>query len=205
MQSKVNVCADDMGNVINQSKNNSEYGYVRLQQVRVTFGNNGWVKKSNVSTLLQGKVEDLQSLNFKAGDEIAGKIVIKEQLDPFNSNDPERDYKYAGDTGIVCCVDGQPIYRKAMFTADTTAQDVLIAHTNGQDIKDANGTSSAKSNSISVPAASVEEAFDIKTEGFDNSTVDDVDDLEENNDTETEEVTDKVEELVEEEAETFEL
>jgi hypothetical protein len=187
MQSKVNVCADDMGNVINQSKNNSEYGYVRLQQVRVTFGNNGWVKKSNVSTLLQGKVEDLQSLNFKAGDEIAGKIVIKEQLEPFNSNDPDRDYKYAGDTGIVCCVDGQPIYRKAMFTADTTAQDVLIAHTNGQDIKEANGTAT-KGN---IKAATTLEAFGI--------------DEDVSNDTETEEVTDKVEELVEEEAETFDL
>ena len=88
MQTKVNVCADDMGNVINQSKNNPEYGYIRLQQDRVTFGNNGWVKKQKLSTLLQGKVEDLQSLNFNAGDTIAGKIVIKEQLEPFNNNDP---------------------------------------------------------------------------------------------------------------------
>tara|TARA_R110001592_G_scaffold191542_5_gene437844 strand:+ start:2599 stop:3183 length:585 start_codon:yes stop_codon:yes gene_type:complete len=194
MQTKVNVCADDMGNVINQSKNNPEYGYIRLQQDRVTFGNNGWVKKQKLSTLLQGKVEDLQSLNFNAGDTIAGKIVIKEQLEPFNNNDPDRDYKKAGDTGIVCCVDGQPIYRKATFTADTTAQDVLLAHTNGQDIKDANGsTSSTKSHSIGVPAASVEQAFDIKT------------DVEETEVVEEEEVTDKVEELVEEEAETFEL
>jgi len=191
MQSKVNVCADDMGNVIIQSKNNSEYGYVRLQQDRVTFGNNGWVKKSNVSTLLLGKVEDLQSLNFKSGDVIAGKIVIKEQLEPFNSNDPDRDYKYAGDTGIICCVDGQPIYRKAMFTADITAQDVLLAHTNGQDIKDANGSTTVGK----IKNATTLEAFGISEEVTE----------EEETVTETEEVTDKVEELVEEEAETFEL
>jgi len=192
MQSKVNVCADDMGNVIIQSKNNPDYGYVRLQQDRVTFGNNGWVKKSNVSTLLHGKVDDLQSLNFKAGDDIAGKIVIKEQLDPFNSNDPERDYKYAGDTGIVCCVDGQPIYRKAFFTADVTAQDVLLAHTNGQDIKEANGTATVSS----IKSATTLEAFGIE----ETETTDEVEEV-----AETEEVTDEVEEVVEEEAETFEL
>jgi hypothetical protein len=192
MQSKVNVCADDMGNVIIQSKNNPDYGYVRLQQDRVTFGNNGWVKKSNVSTLLHGKVDDLQSLNFKAGDDIAGKIVIKEQLDPFNNNDPERDYKYAGDTGIVCCVDGQPIYRKAFFTADVTAQDVLLAHTNGQDIKEANGTATVSS----IKSATTLEAFGIE----ETETTDEVEEV-----TETEEVTDEVEEVVEEEAETFEL
>ena len=192
MQSKVNVCADDMGNVIIQSKNNPDYGYVRLQQDRVTFGNNGWVKKSNVSTLLHGKVDDLQSLNFKAGDDIAGKIVIKEQLDPLNNNDPERDYKYAGDTGIVCCVDGQPIYRKAFFTADVTAQDVLLAHTNGKDIKEANGTATVSS----IKSATTLEAFGIE----ETETTDEVEEV-----AETEEVTDEVEEVVEEEAETFEL
>jgi len=200
MQSKVNVCADDMGNVIIQSKNNSEYGYVRLQQDRVTFGNNGWVKKSNVSTLLLGKLEDLQSLNFKAGDVIAGKIVIKEQLEPFNSNDPDRDYKYAGDTGIICCVDGQPIYRKAMFTADVTAQDVLLAHTNGQDIKDANGTATVGK----IKKATTLEAFGIEeTDNTQDDGTPPLDEVEEV--TENEEVTDEVEELVEEEAETFEL
>jgi len=200
MQSKVNVCADDMGNVIIQSKNNSEYGYVRLQQDRVTFGNNGWVKKSNVSTLLLGKLEDLQSLNFKSGDVIAGKIVIKEQLEPFNSNDPDRDYKYAGDTGIICCVDGQPIYRKAMFTADVTAQDVLLAHTNGQDIKDANGTATVGK----IKKATTLEAFGIEeTDNTQDDGTPPLDEVEEV--TENKEVTDEVEELVEEEAETFEL
>ena len=200
MQSKVNVCADDMGNVIIQSKNNSEYGYVRLQQDRVTFGNNGWVKKSNVSTLLLGKLEDLQSLNFKSGDVIAGKIVIKEQLEPFNSNDPDRDYKYAGDTGIICCVDGQPIYRKAMFTADVTAQDVLLAHTNGQDIKDANGTATVGEikKGTTLEAFGIEETDNTQDDGT--PPLDEVEEV-----TENEEVTDEVEELVEEEAETFEL
>ena len=86
MQSKVNIVADDMGNVIRQSSTSSEYGFVRLQQDRVTFGNNGWVKKSNISTLLHGKLEDLQSLGLDTMATIPGRIVIKEQLTPFNQN-----------------------------------------------------------------------------------------------------------------------
>ena len=44
MQKQVQILADDMGNVIRQSNNNSEYGYIRLQQSRVSFGTGGWVK-----------------------------------------------------------------------------------------------------------------------------------------------------------------
>jgi len=195
MQSKVNILADDMGNVIRQSSNNSEYAYVRLQQDRVTFGNNGWVKKSSISTLLHGKLEDLQSLNLKANATLPGKLIIKEQLEPFSNNDPDRDLKYAGDTGIICCVDGQPIYRKTFYVVDETAQDVLIAHNNSDAIKEANGTTT----SVKIKNATVKEAFGIDVDivaesvGVQNTQ---------------EEVVDEVEETVEEEVleeETFEL
>ena len=198
MQSKVNIIADDMGNVIRQSNNNSEYAYIRLQQDRVTFGNNGWVKKSNVSTLLHGKLEDLQSLNFKAEDTLAGKIIIKESLEPFTSNDPDRDLKRAGDTGIICCVDGQPIYRKTFFVADATAEDVLIAHNNGDAIKEANGNTT----STKITNTSVEEAFGITSEDSQEET--DVDDTNDDSNTnEVEDVLEETEEVLEEE--TFEL
>ena len=49
MNSKVNIIADDKGNVVRQSNSNSEFGHVRLVQTRVTFGNSGWVKKSNIN------------------------------------------------------------------------------------------------------------------------------------------------------------
>ena len=134
MQNQVEVLADDMGNVVRQSQSNPEFGHVRLQQTRVTFGNSGWVKKSNISTLLHGKLEDLNEMGLESMESLPGKIVIKEQLEPFSKNDPDRDYKKAGDTGIICCVDGQPIYRKTFFMPDVNAQDVLLAHTNGDAI-----------------------------------------------------------------------
>jgi len=192
MQNQVNIIADDMGNVVRQSSSNSEYGYVRLTQKRVTFGTGGWVKSSNVSTLIHGKLEDLQEMDFKADEALTGKIVIREQLEPFSSNDPDRDYKYAGDTGIICCVDGQPIYRKTFFVPNVTAEDTLLAHTNGADIREANGSSTnVKMNTIEAA-----EAFGINTE----KKSDDLNDTIEVTDEVTEDVVE--EELVEE---TFEL
>ena len=140
MQNQVNIIADDMGNVIRQSNTNSEFGYVRLQQSRATFGSNNFLNKKNLSTLIHGKLEDLQSMGWKADQVLPGKIQVREQLEPFSSNDPDRDLKMAGDTEIVCCVDGQPIYRKTFFMPDVNAQDVLLAHTNGDAIREANGS-----------------------------------------------------------------
>lgn len=195
MQTKVNIIADDMGNVIRQSSTNSEFAHVRLQQERVTFGNTGWVKKSVLSTLLHGKLEDLQSLGLESIKSLPGKIVIKESLEPFTASDPERDYKYAGDTGIVCCQDGQPIYRKTFYVSDITAEDVLVAHTNGQDIKDANGGGSFLNKaSVKVDVATAAEAFGINVkEEVVAPSFDEV------------ETTDEVEELDLVEEDTFEL
>ena len=195
MQGKVNILADDMGNVIRQSSNNAEYGYVRLQQQRVTFSNTSWVRNSNITTLIHGKVEDLQALNLNAGNNLPGKIVIKESLEPFSNNDPDRDYKYAGDTGIICCVDGQPIYRKTFYVPDTNAEDVLIAHDNGDAIREANSQKTAVKLDKVTPA----EAFGLNSED-DTPSLDSQEDVEED----VEEVENKVEEEVLEE-ETFEL
>jgi len=191
MNSKVNIIEDDKGNVVRQSNSNPEFGHVRLVQTRVTFGNSGWVKKSNISTLLHGKLEDLQEMGLESMEFLPGKIVIKEQLEAFSQNDGDRDYKMAGDTGIVCCVDGQPIYRKTFFVADATAQDVLVAHDNTAAIKEANGLGNNTSfNSNKETKAVTAEEF-----GFDDS--EDGDEL-------VSETTDEVEEDVEVE-ETFEL
>ena len=64
-----------------------------------------------------------------------GKVVVKERLTPFNSKDPERDFKIAGASGIVCTKNGAPIYRKHVVTFDTSAQDVTEEHDNQDEIK----------------------------------------------------------------------
>jgi len=158
MQNKVQIVPDELGNVIRVSQNNSEFGHVRLQQERVSFGNTGWVNRKVVSTLLHGKVEDLREMGIQNMKELTGKIVVRESLQPFNMSDPDRDLKIAGETGIICCQDGQPIYRKTSFTADVNAEDVLVSHDNGDAIREANqGKSSNK-----IKAATTSEAFDVE-------------------------------------------
>jgi len=140
--SKVNIQPDELGNVIRVSKNNPEYGHVRITQDRVVFKSNGWVKRSELSTLIHGKVEDLEAIDIANKTELPGKIVVIERLDPFNSDDPDRDMKIAGDTGVICVKDDQPIYRKTFFVQNTETQDELIDHTNRDEIKEAQGVNS---------------------------------------------------------------
>ena len=163
MQNKVQIIPDEMGNVIRMS-NNPEYGYVRLSQNTFQI-NNGFMQRKNVTTLLHGKLEDLREMGIQNKTEITGKIVVKEQLTPFSDNNPERDYKIAGTTGIICCVHGEPIYRRTVFTSDVTAEDVLLDHTNNDAIREANNggfTATKLKEVVKNKVATPTEAFDIE-------------------------------------------
>jgi len=133
--SKVKVTADAAGNVIVPSKNSPGYGYIRLEQDRAFVNQNNWVSVSTVSTLLYGSIEDLKKFNYTAGLTLPGNIIIKERLTPFNSENPEKDLKIAGKTGIVCSVEGNPIYRKTLYNAAGNDCDDLIEHDNSAEIK----------------------------------------------------------------------
>lgn len=133
--SKVIVTADAAGNVIVPSKNNPSWGHIRVTQDRMVVDDNGFARKKNLSALILGEISVLKAFGYKKDQEIAGKIIFKESLEPFNTADPERDYKKAGKTGIVCCQDGQPIYRKNFYKQDEESMDVCVEHTNGEDIK----------------------------------------------------------------------
>tara|TARA_B100000963_G_scaffold314127_1_gene292496 strand:+ start:812 stop:1369 length:558 start_codon:yes stop_codon:yes gene_type:complete len=139
MHSKVIVSADDKGNVIRQTKN-EEWSNIILRQNKSTFGNNNVVNNKSLSVLILGRTEDLKAMNLQAGQELDGHIYVKEQVMPFNENDPDRDLKIAGDTGIVCVTaDGEPIYRKAFYDPSGTLKDVPVAHANGAEIRAALG------------------------------------------------------------------
>lgn len=134
-QNKVYVTADLLGNVIGQSKN-EEYGYIRVEQVVPFINHDGWLKLQKRSALIKGKISDLKSMNFKEGDVLPGKIIVKEQLVPFYPEDPQRNLKMAGSTGIPCTLDDQAIYRETFYTTDESAQDQLIPHNNTEQIRE---------------------------------------------------------------------
>ena len=134
--SKVVVVADKNGNIIGQSTNNPEYGYIRVQQKTVQINDQGWLKTVNRSAILKGKMEDLLAAEYREGTQLPGKIIVIEALEPFNPINPDRDLKIAGDTGIICRVDDQPIYRNSFYTTNPNAYDELITHTNTDEIRD---------------------------------------------------------------------
>jgi hypothetical protein len=134
--SKVRVVADKKGNIIGQSTNNPEYGYIRVQQQTIQINDQGWLKSVRRSALIKGKMEDLISADYKEGSEIPGKIIVVESLVPFNELNPDRDLKIAGDTGIICRIDDEPIYRQTFYTANINAFDELVTHNNSDEIKD---------------------------------------------------------------------
>jgi hypothetical protein len=138
MFSKVYVTANEAGQVVIRSKENPIYGHIRLEQKRTVITDKGWVRSKTLSALMHGTVEELESLEFAAGEVLPGKIVIKESLTPFNLKDPSVDYKIAGNTNIVCVSGDQPIYRKTFYNQSGTDVDETIPHTNGEAIRQAN-------------------------------------------------------------------
>jgi hypothetical protein len=161
MYSKVTVTADENGNVIGIFKNNPEYGYVRVEQATPVVSDRGWLKVSKRSSFIKGKVDQLQSLNYRQGQEILGKIVVIESLTPFNMDNPDRDLKIAGDTGVICRIDDQPIYRQAFYTTNTNAQDELIYHTNVDEIKEVQAAQKAMTSLKSASSRKTDAPLDL--------------------------------------------
>ena len=151
-----------------------------------------------------GTTENLTSYAKNLGKTLPGKIIAIESLEPFNNTNPDRDLKYAGDTGIICCQDGQPIYRKTEYTYDVEAQDILIEHTNGDAIRAAN-ESSFELDKSKIKNATTAEAFGLKSDDTTTDETEDVTDMEVTEEEVVAEVETEEEEVLEEETETFEL
>jgi hypothetical protein len=135
--SKIKIVADADGNIIVQSQNSPEYGYIRATQQAIEINNEGWLKSVTRSTLLKGKMEDLLLAGYTDQTELPGKIIVIESLFPFNTENPTKNLKIAGKTGVICRYDDQPIYRQTFYTTNDNAIDQLISHTNSEEIKDA--------------------------------------------------------------------
>lgn len=135
MNSKVRVVADKNGNVITVSSN-EEFGYIRVVQDTTNFTAKGWIEERQLSALVHGRLEMLLKQNFSEGQELNGKIVVKESLTPFDGSTDDRDLKYAGATGIPCLLDDQPIYRRTFYTENQQEESELVQHNNSEMIRE---------------------------------------------------------------------
>lgn len=150
METKVKVTADEAGNVIVKSKNNSEWGYIRVEQSRLIVDDAGIGRDTTMSALIPGTIVTLSKFNWKSGDEIEGRIVSVESTKPFRKVDGEKDFKVAGSSGIVCTIDGEPIYRKNFYKTSSSAEDTLIAHDNGDEISAAYAEDKVEDNAFEL-------------------------------------------------------
>ena len=131
----VTVSPTATGAVIQLSRKNPEYGYIKVEQTVPVMGANSWVRSQTRTALIKGTVEELQALSYKALQALPGRIVVKESLIPIRQDDSLYGLKIAGETGVVCRVDDQPIYRQTIYTTDKSVKDELIQHTNSDEIK----------------------------------------------------------------------
>lgn len=140
--SKVKVFADEFGSVVFISPNNPEYGYIRVEQDCPVFNSKGWFDFKKRCAIIPGRTQDLkravESNFFVAGKELPGKIVVREQLEPLMESNPDFGLKRAGNNGPVLLFEDQMIYRRAFYTENMNETDVLIQHTNIDEVKSAN-------------------------------------------------------------------
>jgi len=193
MESKVTVSAVK-GNVFTQSMNangtpkvdkkGKEHGFIRIESydIDLSFSYDGGVKtRSALIAMSKEAWEELKMYGFTKGMELPGKIVVKESTTPFSEENPDQHLKIAGETGIVCCLYGEPIYRITYYTADPNEQDEFVQHDNVDAIRSANGVGSSNNKISAQAVASIQEAFDLKNEEevddvAEEVIVDDVDD-----------------------------
>ena len=145
----VTVAGDTLGNVVMKSHNNSEWGYIRVEQLKTSFESNGFMRVTPISALIHGRIDDLLALEWQKDQEIPGKIIFRESLNPFHPYDLLKDLKIAGKTGVSCKLNGQPIYRKTFYTTKMSMEDVTIQHNNNDEIKIARAKLQNKQNNIS--------------------------------------------------------
>jgi hypothetical protein len=139
MNNLVTVRKNEDGTFISKTKN-PEIGFVIYEQKAVEL-RNGWYADKSLSALVLGPLALLESMDHSKP--LTGKIIVREQLEPFNEKDLTYKLKYAGDSGIVCMQGDSAIYRTTEFTADLNAQSTFIQHTNSAEIREANNSTVA--------------------------------------------------------------
>lgn len=162
----VYVAGDDMGNVITVSNNNSDYGWITLKQDALDMSN-GWANKKTRSAIIMGLVSVLEDFNLTHGEVLPGKIVIREQTEPFST--PDRDVKRAGAEGpILTDADGNTIYRKTFFKDQAyldsnpdQAVDVTIQYANVEEVRDYNASQRNLTKVSADQTAELADSFDL--------------------------------------------
>ncbi len=106
MNNLVTVRKNEDGTFISKTKN-KDIGFVIYEQKAVEL-RNGWYADKSLSALVLGPIALLESMDHSKP--LTGKIIVREQLEPFNDKDLTYKLKYAGDSKVVCMKGDKPIF-----------------------------------------------------------------------------------------------
>lgn len=130
------VVPTETGMVIRVNEKNKDFGYVLLRQLRDEFSENGFIEEKPVTCLVKGPVDVLKRKNWKPWQEIKGKIVVQESLEPFREKSLEYDVKMSSSEGGVMLVhEDQPIFRRTFYSVNPEKEDNYIQHTNVEEVR----------------------------------------------------------------------
>lgn len=110
----------ETGQVVTVSKNNKEYGTIRLEESGIRFSG-GFANAYRRSAFIRGKVKDLASLT--AGQEFSGTIIVQESRTPFYEG---QSPKINPSTEKPHLVDGAPVFMNYEYSESDQAVDTLI-------------------------------------------------------------------------------
>lgn len=146
------------GALISTYAKNPKFGYVTLMSEETFVDPAGWIRKSKRTALLRADVETLTSFvtMHKTG-VLPGRIVTREYvlseapqsfLDRLRTDVSQEEalepyYKRAGEGGAYLTAAGERIVRWTEYDATGKSADVLVAHDNGSEVREARATATS--------------------------------------------------------------
>ena len=129
-QAKI-VAHPETGLLITPSVNKPEFGSIRIDSQQKVFSN-GFMSVQKRTAFVSGRIEDLETMNLRAGMVLPGKIIRIESFSPFytagvNGATRTQEPKINPTTGEEVLTDGRPTYIKFMYVEDKNAQDYWIS------------------------------------------------------------------------------
>lgn len=141
---------------------------IRLNQSVATVDDRGFVKVSNRVFYIKGDKESLQALGWTKDTKVPGNLIVQESLEPFNPSNADFDLKVVPGTGVVCSVDGEPIYRRTIWDKSGNMMDTFIQHDNKAEIIAA---LAERDSNKSLMSATAQEAFDAPVDTIETAVV----------------------------------
>lgn len=105
-----------------QSKNGKSLGFFIVKSSNMIM-ENGFIVEQVRSATLTVEVALAEKLNWKAGTQLPGKIVVHESFDPFYEG---QECKINPTTKEPVLIEGKKVYRESRYTDDLSATDLLI-------------------------------------------------------------------------------